>query len=110
MKTQTISLPIIKDLRGNLTYFENGNQIPFNIKLIRWIPVSNIEIIEYELIYENNLIIALTGSFDIVINSQKGDSKKFNLNRSYKAILFENSSTISINNMSTNSLILLVAG
>jgi hypothetical protein len=110
VKTQLINLPIIKDLRGNLTYFENGSQIPFNIKHVRWIPVSNFEIIEYELDYVNNLIIALTGSFEVLINSETCTKKKFNLNRSYNAVLFENSSSIIINNMSTNSLILLVAG
>ena len=39
-----IKLPIIKDSRGNLSFFENNNQIPFEIKRTYWIydvPINN---------------------------------------------------------------------
>ena len=110
MIIQILKLPIIKDIRGNLTYFENGNQIPFDIKFIRWIPVSNTEVMEYKLNFENNLIIALTGSFEVDIINKIGELKKISLNRSYNAIHFTKDYRFQINNMSTNSLILIVAG
>lgn len=34
---QIIDLPKIKDSRGNLSFFENSNQIPFDIKRTYWI-------------------------------------------------------------------------
>jgi hypothetical protein len=110
MTLQILKLPIIKDVRGNLTYFENRNQIPFDIKFIRWIPVSNTEVINYKSIYDDNLIIALTGSFELDIINNIGELKKFSLNRSYNAIHFTKDYCLCINNMSTNSLILIVGG
>ena len=32
-----LSLPRFLDERGNLSFFENGNQIPFEIKRVHWI-------------------------------------------------------------------------
>ena len=38
LKTEKIiSLPKILDPRGNLSFFENNNQIPFDIKRTYWI-------------------------------------------------------------------------
>lgn len=37
MKPEILQLPKITDPRGNLTFIEGGNHIPFDIKRVYWI-------------------------------------------------------------------------
>jgi hypothetical protein len=106
-----LELPIIKDFRGNLTFLENLSQIPFEIGTVKWVPITNIDsIIESN---ENKssfeLIIALSGSFDVIISygTTVINSK---LNRAYNALLInEKFNKREILNFSTNSLVLIVS-
>jgi hypothetical protein len=83
-KCRIVDLPKISDPRGNLTFVEGGHHVPFEIKRVYYL---------YDVpggaergghahrdLYQ--LIIAMSGSFDIVLDD--GDKKKrFHLCRSY---------------------------
>ena len=105
-----IDLPKIKDPRGNLSFFENSNQIPFDIKRTYWIyDVPGGEIRGSHAFKESHeFIVALSGSFDVVLHDGEKEVK-FNLNRSYYGLYVPNLLWRRIENFSTNSLALIVS-
>ena len=65
-----IELPKIEDPRGNLTFIEGESHIPFKIKRVYWIydvPGGQIRG-GHAFKEQNEFIVALSGSFDIVVN------------------------------------------
>lgn len=105
-----IDLPKIKDSRGNLSFFENSNQIPFDIKRTYWIyDVPGGEIRGSHAFKESHeFIVALSGSFDVVLHD--GEKKvKFSLNRSYFGLYIPSLLWKRVENFSTNSLALIVS-
>jgi hypothetical protein len=105
-----IVLPKLLDVRGNLSFFENCNQIPFEIARTYWIyDVPGGEVRGGHAFKESHeFIIALSGSFDIVIND--GDKEfKYSLNRSYQGLYLPNLIWRSMENFSTNSCALIVS-
>jgi hypothetical protein len=109
-KVRLINLPRIKDPRGNLSFFENNNQIPFKIKRTYWIyDVPGGEVRGGHAFKESEeFIIALSGSFDIVLHDGISE-KKINLNRSYYGLYVPKLLWRSLENFSTNSLALIVS-
>ena len=83
MKTRIIDLPKIQDPRGNLTFLQFPDQIPFTIKRAYWVyDVPGGEIRGGHAFKEQNeIIIAISGSFDVVINEGQ-NQEVFHLNRS----------------------------
>lgn len=105
-----INLPKIIDSRGNLSFFENNNQIPFDINRAYWIyDVPGGELRGSHAFKEQQeFIIALSGSFDIVLND--GETEQiFSLNRSYYGLYIPKKFWRRIENFSTNSLALIVS-
>ena len=79
-----IDLPKISDPRGNLTFIENGRNIPFDIKRTYYLydVPGGAERGGHAHKDLHQLIIAMSGSFDILLDD--GNSKKrFHLARSY---------------------------
>ena len=109
-QVQLIKLPKILDTRGNLTFIESNVHIPFEIKRTYWIyDVPGGEIRgSHAFKKSQELIIALSGSFDIVLNDGKQESKH-TLNRSYEGLYVPNLIWKSMGNFSTNSLALVVS-
>lgn len=105
-----IDLPKILDPRGNLSFFENSNQIPFDIKRTYWIyDVPGGEIRGGHAFKESHeFIVALSGSFDVILHDGK-EEFKYSLNRSYKGLLVPNLIWRRLENFSTNSLALIVS-
>lgn len=105
-----ITLPKVLDPRGNLSFFENRNQIPFDIKRTYWIyDVPGGEIRGSHAFKESHeFIIALSGSFDVVLNDGNNEVK-YSLNRSYYGLYVPNLLWRSIENFSTNSCALIVS-
>lgn len=107
MTARIIKLPKIIDERGNLSFAENLNQIPFEIKRTYWIyDVPGGEARGgHAFIQNEELIISLSGSFDVVVDD--GEQKQvFQLNRSYYGLYIPKGLWRSIENFSTNSLAL----
>lgn len=105
-----ISLPKILDDRGNLSFFEGENHIPFSIARAYWIyDVPGGEVRgghSYKTLQE--VIIALSGSFDVVLHDGKGE-RKYSLNRSYYGLYVPKLIWRHMENFSTNSFALVVA-
>ncbi len=105
-----IQLPKIADPRGNLTFIEAENHIPFDIKRAYWIyDVPGGETRGGHAFKEQDeFIVALSGSFDLEVdNGQK--KERFHLNRSYFGLHIPPGSWRIMDNFSTNSLALVLA-
>ena len=107
---QLINLPKIVDPRGNLTFIESINHIPFEIKRVYWIyDVPGGEIRGGHAFKEQQeFIISLSGSFDVIVNNGKS-IQKFSLNRSYYGLYVPAGMWRHMENFSTNSLALVLA-
>ena len=105
-----IELPKILDTRGNLSFIESLNNIPFKIERTYWIyDVPGGETRgghAYKTLQE--FIVALSGSFDVVLHDGKKEMK-FQLNRSYYGLYVPKMFWRHMENFSTNSLALIVA-
>ena len=110
LKPQIINLPKILDERGNLSFFENSRQIPFEISRTYWIyDVPGGETRGGHAFKEQQeFIIALSGAFDVVLHDGERELK-FHLNRSYYGLYVPRMIWRSMENFSTNSLALVVS-
>ena len=105
-----IELPKILDKRGNLSFFEHPNQLPFRIERTYWIydvPGGDIRG-SHAFKEQQEFIIALSGSFDVVLHDGENESK-FSLNRSYYGLFVPKMYWRRMENFSTNSLALIVS-
>jgi dTDP-4-dehydrorhamnose 3,5-epimerase-like enzyme len=105
-----IELPKIFDDRGNLSFFEESSHVPFPIARTYWIyDVPGGEIRgAHAFKQQEEIIIALSGSFDIVLNDGKSE-QVYSLNRSYKALYVPKMIWRSMQNFSTNAVALVAA-
>lgn len=105
-----INLPKILDERGNLSFIEQNNHVPFEIKRVYWIyDVPGGEIRGSHAYKDlNEFIVALSGSFDVVLHDGK-EEMKFTLNRSYYGLYIPRMYWRKLENFSTNSLALILA-
>lgn len=102
-----VELPRFLDARGNLSFVEQNNHIPFEIKRTYWIyDVPGGEARGGHAYYKNQeFIVALSGAFDVVVDDGQ-TQKKFSLNRSYYGLYVPSGLWREIENFSTNSLAL----
>jgi len=109
-KVQLIQLPKILDRRGNLSFLESGKHIPFEIERTYWIyDVPGGEIRgSHAFKKSHEFIIALSGSFDIVLHDGTKEVT-YSLNRSYYGMYVPNLLWRRLENFSTNSLALIVS-
>ena len=105
-----IELPKFADPRGNLSFVEQNNHIPFEIKRTYWI---------YDVpggesrgghAYKttDEFIIAISGGFDVTVDDGI-EMKTFTLNRSYYGLYLPKGLWRTMDNFSTNSLALKFA-
>lgn len=102
-----IELPKFLDARGNLSFAEQNNHIPFEIKRTYWIyDVPGGEARGGHAFLQNQeFIVALSGAFDVVVDD--GENKKiFTLNRSYYGLYVPAGLWRTMENFSTNSFAL----
>ncbi len=105
-----INLPKIEDSRGNLTFIEQNKHIPFDVKRVYYL-------------YDvpgggargghahkqcNEFVIAVSGSFDVVVTDGK-ETKKYQLNRSYYGLYLPSMTWRELENFSSGSVCLVVA-
>lgn len=102
-----IELPKFLDDRGNLSFAENYAQIPFEIKRTYWLYDVPGGISRGGHAEKNNeeLVIAISGSFEIYVNDGK-ESKTFTLNRSYYGLYIPKGLWREIKEFSSNSVAL----
>ena len=110
MLAQIINLPKFEDPRGNLSFIEEFKHIPFKIERTYWIydvPGGQVRG-GHAFKEQQELIVALSGSFDVVVDN--GNEKKtFSLNRSYYGLYLPAGLWRQMENFSTNSLALVLS-
>ncbi|WP_165020195.1 sugar 3,4-ketoisomerase [Dysgonomonas sp. ZJ279] len=109
-REQIIELPKIIDRRGNLSFVEAREHVPFNIARAYWIydVPGGQRRGSHAFKKQQELIIALAGSFDVVLDDGK-KKRAHTLNRSYMGLYVPNMMWRSLENFSTNSLCLVIA-
>ena len=102
-----IELPKFMDPRGNLSFVEQITHIPFDIRRVYWLYDVPGGIARGGHAEKNNeeLIVALSGAFEIVVDDGK-QSKTFVLNRSYYGLYIPKGLWREIKEFSTNALAL----
>ena len=102
-----IELPKFADPRGNLSFVEQLNHVPFEIMRTYWIyDVPGGESRGGHAFRSNQeFIVALSGAFDVVVNDGQ-HKKSFTLNRSYYGLYVPAGLWRVMENFSTNSLAL----
>lgn len=105
-----INLPKIEDPRGNLSFLEEEKHVPFKIFRTYWIydvPGGQIRG-GHAFKTQEELIIALSGSFDVVADDGS-ERKTYSLNRSYYGLYLPAGLWRQMENFSTNSLAMVVS-
>ncbi|MBK6345995.1 MAG: WxcM-like domain-containing protein [Bacteroidales bacterium] len=105
-----IHLPRFEDPRGNLTYVEQENHIPFKIKRVYWIydvPGGQTRG-GHAFREQQEFIVALSGSFDVVVNTGEEESR-YHLNRSYYGLFVPPGLWRHLDNFSTNSVAMVLS-
>ena len=108
---QIVNLPKFLDPRGNLSFLENENQVPFQIKrtyLIFDVPGGEIRG-GHAFREQEEFIIALSGSFDVVVADGGGRTNRFQLNRSYFGLYIPSMLWRHMENFSTNAVCLVAS-
>lgn len=105
-----IDLEKISDPRGNLTFIEGRKHIPFDIRRVYYVydVPGGSERGGHAHKGLKQLVIALSGSFDIILNDGK-DKKTFHLSRSYYGLYICPMIWREMNNFSSNSICLVLA-
>ena len=106
-EAKIIELPKFLDARGNLSFAEQFAQMPFEIRRVYWLydVPGGISRGGHAEINNEELVIALSGSFEILINDGT-NTRTFTLNRSYYGLYVPAGLWREIENFSTNSFAL----
>lgn len=107
---EIIGLPKISDPRGNLTFVEAGKHIPFNIQRVYYLydVPGGAERGGHAHKKLQQLIIAMSGSFDVVLDDGK-DKKRIHLNRSYYGLYIPTMIWRELDNFSSGSVCMVLA-
>ncbi|NTW98366.1 MAG: WxcM-like domain-containing protein [Geobacteraceae bacterium] len=109
-KCEIIELPKIYDARGNLTFIEGGNHIPFDIQRVYYlydVPGGS-ERGGHAHKALHQLIIAMSGSFDVILDDGL-EKKRFHLNRSYYGLYVCPMMWRELDNFSSGSVCMVLA-
>jgi hypothetical protein len=105
-----VELPIIPDRRGNLTFVEGGNHVPFEIARTYWIydvpGGAHRGGHAYRELEE--LVIALSGSFEVTVDDGVQRSS-FTLNRGDVGLYIPRATWRTLTHFSTNAVCLCLA-
>jgi hypothetical protein len=105
-----LNLPKITDSRGNLSFIEGGNHIPFDIERVYYLydVPGGAERGGHAHKGLQQLIVAMSGSFDVVLNDGVQE-KRFHLNRSYNGLYICPMIWRELDNFSSGSVCMVLA-
>ena len=109
-EVQLIELSKNKDPRGNLSVIESGIDVPFKVMRNYWIydVPSGMWRDGHAFKEQEEFIVALSGSFDVVVNDGKGE-RTFHLSRPQIGLYVPCMTWRFLNNFSTNSVALVLS-
>ena len=109
MKIEMISIPKNEDRRGNLSVIEK-DVVPFPIKRVYYLydVPSGAERGGHSHMQQQEFLVALSGSFDVILNDGK-EEQKVSLNKPYEGLLIKNGIWRELKNFSSGSVCLVVA-
>ncbi len=105
-----IDIPKITDVRGNLSVIEN-DVIPFDIKRVYYlydVPSGSYRG-GHAHIKLHQLLIAISGSFDVVLKDKNGNQQTITLNKPNRGLLIPNMVWREIEEFSSGAICLVVA-
>ena len=105
-----INLPKVADPRGNLTFVEGQRHVPFVIKRVFYlydVPGGETRA-GHALRTCEQFIVAMSGSFDVVVDDGRARSR-FHLNRSYYGLYLPPRIWRELENFSSGSVCLVLA-
>jgi dTDP-4-dehydrorhamnose 3,5-epimerase-like enzyme len=105
-----VDLPVVHDARGNLTFIEGGNHIGFDIARVYYLydVPGGAERAGHAHIALHQLVIAMSGSFDVVLDDGR-KRERCHLNRSYRGLYLPPMVWREIDNFSSGSVCLVLA-
>ena len=105
-----VELPRIHDPRGNLTFIEGSSHIPFDIQRVYYLydVPGGAERGGHAHKGLQQLIIAMSGSFDVILDDGKG-RKRIHLNRSYYGLYVCPMIWRELDNFSSGSVCMVLA-
>jgi hypothetical protein len=106
MENKHLNFPKISDPRGNLTFVQFPEQIPFEIQRVFWtynVPAGEVRG-GHAYKTQQEVIIAISGSFDVIIKDRKGQLHRIHLNRGYEGLYLPPNTWRHLENFSTNSV------
>ena len=109
LNCQLLNIPKIEDPRGNLSVIEN-KVIPFEIKRVYYlydIP-SGAERGGHSHIEQQEVLVALSGSFDVILNDGQ-NINKITLNKPFEGLLIPNGIWRELKNFSSGAVCLVIA-
>ncbi len=109
-RCRIIELPKISDPRGNLTFIEGRNHIPFDIQRVYYLydVPGGAERGGHAHKGLHQLIIAMSGSFDVVLDDGR-EKKRVQLNRSYNGLYVCPMIWRELDNFSSGSVCMVLA-
>ena len=101
-----LQLPKIRDPRGNLTFLQHADQLPFVIQRVFWTyDVASGEVRGgHAYRTQEEVVIALSGSFDVVVQLPDQEEQRFFMNRSSIALYLPPLTWRHIESFSTNAV------
>lgn len=105
-----VEFPIVADRRGNLTFIEGGQHIPFDIKRVYYLydVPGGAERGGHAHRDLHQIIIAMGGSFDVLLRDGYRN-RRFQLNRSYYGLYVPPMVWRELDNFSSGSVCLVLA-
>lgn len=109
-RVRLIDFPIVHEPRGNLSFIEGERQIPFPIQRVYYLYDVPGGAVRGGHAHKDlqQVIIALSGSFDVVLDDGS-DRTKVSLNRSYHGLYLPNMIWRELENFSSGAVCLVLA-
>ena len=109
--SKLIDLPKISDHRGNLTFIEGCKHVPFDIKRVYYLyDVPSGELRGGHAHFKlQQAVVALSGSFEFILENLAGDRERIFLNSPDKALLISNMTWREMANFSVGAVCLVLA-
>ncbi|MBI2274152.1 MAG: FdtA/QdtA family cupin domain-containing protein [Bacteroidetes bacterium] len=106
MENRLIEFPQITDNRGNLTFIQYPNQVPFEIQRVFWTfnLVTNTKRGGHAYMSQDEVIIAMSGSFEVILTNRDNSIMKVFLNSPKRGLYIPARQWRHVENFSNNAV------